>query len=103
MRRIAPASLSCRTWRDSTVRPMKTVEDAPFLDIFSEDFQNDPVATMEQLRLQSWLLRTPIGGMAIGRAQVQGLLADRHLRSSIPEIVRMQGVTEGALADALTN
>jgi len=82
---------------------MKTVDDAPYLDIFSEDFQNDPVATMEQLRTQSWLIRTPIGGMAIGRAQVQALLGDRHLRSSIPEIVRMQGVTEGALADALTS
>ena len=47
-------------------------------------------------------MRTPIGGLAIGRGQVQALLADRRLRSSIPDIVRMQGVTEGPLFDALT-
>jgi cytochrome P450 len=81
---------------------VKTIDDAPYLDIFSEDFQADPVATIEALRQQSWLVRTPIGGLAIGRSQVQTLLADRRLRSSIPDIVRMQGVTEGPLFEALT-
>ena len=32
----------------------------------------------------SWLVRTPIGGLAIGRTQVQALLADRHLRRRWP-------------------
>jgi cytochrome P450 len=57
---------------------------------------------VEERRQQSWLVRTPIGGLAIGRAQVQALLADRRLRSSVPDIVRMQGVTEGPLFEALT-
>jgi cytochrome P450 len=82
---------------------VKTIDDAPFLDMFSEDFQADPVTAIDGLRDQSWLVRTPIGGLAIGRAQVQALLADRHLRSSVPDIVRMQGVTEGVLFDRLNS
>jgi cytochrome P450 len=84
------------------VRRVKTIEDAPYLDMFSAEFQDDPVSIVEDLRTQSWLVRTPIGGLAIGRAQVQALLADRRLRSSVPDIVRMQGVTEGDLHDRLT-
>src|SRR4051794_32342509 len=80
---------------------MHTVDDAPYLDIFSAEFMDDPVPVIEDLRTQSWLVRTPIGGMVIGRNQVQALLSDRRLRSSIPEIVRMQGVTEGPLYDQL--
>lgn len=83
------------------MRNVKTIDDAPFLDIFSEEFQSDPVSVVERLRSDSWLVRTPIGGMVIGRSQVQTLLADRRVRSSIPEIVRMQGVTEGPLFDSL--
>ena len=49
---------------------------------------------------QSWVVRTPIGGLVIGRQQVQALLADRRLHSSLPAIVRMQGVTEGPLYEA---
>jgi cytochrome P450 len=81
---------------------VKTLEDAPYLDMFSADFQADPVPVIERLRAESWLVRTPIGGFVIGRSQVQALLADRRLRSSIPEIVRMQGVTDGPLYDELT-
>lgn len=81
---------------------MKTVDDAPYLDIFAVEFQSDPVAAIEELREQSWLVRTPIGCMAIGRTQVQALIADRRLRSSIREIAQLQGVTEGPLYDSLT-
>ena len=80
---------------------MHTLEDAPFVDLFSEEFQADPRSVIEPLRARTWVVRTPIGGMAIGRAQVATLLADRRLRSSIPDIVAMQGVT-GDLADRLT-
>jgi cytochrome P450 len=82
---------------------MKSIDDAPFLDVFSEDFQADPATAIDGLRDQSWLVRTPIGGLAIGRAQVQALLADRHLRSSVPDIVRMQGVTDGVLFERLSS
>jgi len=82
---------------------VRTIDDAPFLDIFSEEFQADPADLVERLRRASWLVGTPIGGMVIGRAQVQTLLADRRLRSSVPEIVRLQGVTEGPLFDSLNS
>ena len=78
-----------------------TLDDAPFLNMFSEEFQADPGTAIEALRKESWLVRTPIGALAIGRRQVQALLADRRLRSSIPDIVRLQGVTEGPLYDRL--
>ena len=84
-----------------TLDDVKTVDDAPYLDIFSEEFLSDAPNVVATLRQTSWLVRTPIGGMVIDREHVQGLLADRRLRSSIPEIVRMQGVTEGELADTL--
>lgn len=80
---------------------MQTLADAPFVDLFSEEFQADPGAVIDPLRSETWVVRTPIGGMAIGRAQVAALLADRRLRSSVPDIVRMQGVT-GDLADRMT-
>jgi len=82
---------------------MKTLDDAPFLNFLSEEFQADPAGMIEALRGQSWLVRTPIGGLAIGRAQVQALLADRRLRSSIPDILRLQGVTEGPLFDRMAS
>jgi len=78
-----------------------TLDDAPFLNMFSEEFRADPGPVIEALRKESWLVRTPIGALAIGRRQVQALLADRRLRSSIPDIVRLQGVTEGPLYDRL--
>jgi len=67
--------------------------------MFSEDFQADPAAVIDRLREESWVARTILGGFVIGRPQVQALLADRHLRSSVPDIVRMQGISEGPLYD----
>ncbi|HEV3227811.1 MAG TPA: cytochrome P450, partial [Acidimicrobiales bacterium] len=60
-----------------------------------------PVAALEALRTECWVVRTPIGGLVIGRSEVQALLADRHLRSSVPDFVRLQGITEGELYDEL--
>jgi cytochrome P450 len=84
------------------VRVVKTLDDAPYLDMFSDSVQADPQRAIDDLRGQSWLVRTPIGGLAIGRAQVQALLSDRRLRSSVPDIVRMQGVTDGPLFERLS-
>ena len=81
---------------------MRTLEEAPFLDIFSEEFNADPAALIDPMRAETWVARTPIGGLVIGRPQVAALLADRRLRSSVADIVRLQGVTDGPLADRLT-
>ena len=80
---------------------MRTLEEAPFVDLFSEEFQADPGAVIAPLRSETWVVRTPIGAMAIRRAEVAGLLADRRLRSSVPDVVRMQGVS-GDLLDRLS-
>jgi cytochrome P450 len=76
---------------------VKTLEDAPWLDFFSEAFQADPQPIVDALRKESWLVRTPVGGLVIDREHVQALLADRRLRSSLLDFMRMQGVTEGLL------
>ncbi len=80
---------------------MRTLDEAPFVDLFSPEFQADPRSVIGPLREHTWVVRTPIGGMVIARDKVATLLADRRLRSSITDIVRMQGVT-GELADRMT-
>ena len=81
---------------------MKTLADAPFLDIFSEEFQADPGAMIAPLREQTWVVQTVFGGTVIARSQVQQLLADKRLRSSVPDLVKMQGVTDGPMFDRMT-
>lgn len=79
---------------------MKTLDDAPFLDIFDEGVWGD-ATTIDRLRAESWLARTPIGGLVIGREQVQDLMADRRLRSSLIDFLHLQGVTDGILHDRM--
>lgn len=81
---------------------MRTLDEAPFLDIFSDEFREDANARVDAIRRETWVARTPIGAVAIGREQVAELIADRRLRSAVPEIVRMQGGGEGELGDRLT-
>jgi cytochrome P450 len=76
------------------------LEDAPFVNIFDPALPED---AFERLRDRTWLVRTPIGGIAIGRAQVQALLSDRRLRSSVLELLRLQGVSEGPVFDAVAS
>lgn len=80
---------------------VKTLNDASFLDMFSAAFQADPRPVINDLRQQGWLVRTAMGGLVISRPQVQALLADTRLRSAVPDIVRLQGVTDGGLAERL--
>ncbi|MHB8594280.1 MAG: cytochrome P450 family protein, partial [Acidimicrobiales bacterium] len=80
---------------------MKTIDEAPFLDIFSPEFQSDPATVIDNLRPRSWLARTPIGGLVIGRSQVHALLADRRLRSSLLDLLRLQGVNDGPIHERM--
>jgi mannose-6-phosphate isomerase-like protein (cupin superfamily) len=82
---------------------VKTLADAPVLDIFDQAFLSDPPAVMRPLRAETWIAQTPIGGLVIGRAQVQALIGDRPLRSSLPDMLRLQGITEGPLFDRLSS
>lgn len=80
---------------------MKTLDDAPFLDTTSTEFRADPTVVLEELRTRSWLARSAVGGLVIGREQVQALLADRRLRSPVRQFIEMQGVTDGLVHDRM--
>lgn len=80
---------------------MRTLEDAPFLDTLGPAFRDSPDRLIDLLRPQSWVVRTPLGGLVISRQHVQTLLGDRRLRSSLVEFIEMQGVTEGLLHDRM--
>lgn len=81
-----------------TVKPL---DQAPFLDIFSLDLTDDQSPIVDRLRQETGVVRTPIGGMVIRRELVVSLLADRRLRSSVPDLVRMQGLTDGPVLELL--
>jgi hypothetical protein len=76
---------------------VRALDEAPFVDVFSPDFNADPALVVDELRDRSGVVRTPIGAMVIRRDLVQGLLSDRRLRSAVPDIVRMQGVVDGPI------
>lgn len=81
---------------------MKAVDDAPFLDFFSPEFEADPASVMAGIRAQSCIARTAIGAVVVERAQVEALLGDPRLDSSLLPIVRMQGLTDGPVFELLS-
>ncbi len=76
---------------------MRALDEAPFVDVFSPEFNAEAAEVVDELRARSGVVRTPIGAMVISRDLVAALLSDRRLRSAIPDIVRMQGVVEGPI------
>lgn len=80
---------------------MRSVDEAPFIDVFSPEFAADPAAAIGAARRQSPLARTAIGAIVIERAQVHALLADPRLDSSLLPIVRLQGLTDGPIYELL--
>ncbi|HWC37701.1 MAG TPA: cytochrome P450, partial [Acidimicrobiales bacterium] len=82
---------------------MRTLEEAPFVDPFTAEFQADPVPIIDRVRAQSWLARTPLSALVVGREQVHKLLSDPRLRSALPQLMRLQGVNEGELYDLVAS
>lgn len=80
---------------------VKSLGEAPVVNIFDPAFMADPAPVLDPLREESWVFQTPIGGMVVGRPQVQALLGDRRLRSSLPELLLLQGVSEGPLFERM--
>lgn len=78
---------------------MKALSEAPYLDLFDAGFQADPDDVIRGLRRQSTVLRTPLGATVISRSGVLELLRNRTLRSSLIDLVKLQGVHEGPLYD----
>jgi cytochrome P450 len=82
---------------------MRTLEEAPFLDPFGEEFQADPFGNVDRARAESWLVRTPLGVLVVAREQVHKLLSDPRLQSALMQIMRLQGVNEGRLYDLVAS
>jgi cytochrome P450 len=78
---------------------VRALDEAPYLDIFSPEFQADPIPTLRSLRQQSEVVRTPIGVHVVGRRRVQDLLRSRDLHGALVYLVRLQGVIDGPLLD----
>jgi cytochrome P450 len=76
---------------------MRTLDEAPYLDLFDPEFQANPAATMSRLRRQAPVIRTPIGVLIVERARVQDFLRDRSLHGALLHLVRLQGVNDGPL------
>ncbi len=81
---------------------MRPLDDAPYIDFLSPEFQADPAPVMNRVRAESCLARTPIGAVVVQHAYVQALLADTRLDSSLLAIVRMQGLSEGPIFEMLS-
>jgi len=73
----------------------RSLEEAPFLNMFDPAFLADPVTAIATLRQQCPLIRTPIGVLIVDRTRVHELLRERSLHSSLLNLVRLQGVTDG--------
>jgi hypothetical protein len=80
---------------------MASLDTAPYLDFFDPAFVADPAPTINALRNETCLARTPIGVLVIEHAKVVDLLADPRLRSSLLDFVRVQGITEGPIYDGV--
>jgi cytochrome P450 len=80
---------------------MRSIDDAPFLDIFAPDFLTAPGPIMDALRRESCLARTAIGVLVIRHANVAELLADPRLHSSLLQFLRIQGLADGPIFDAV--
>lgn len=81
---------------------MKSIDDAPFLDFLSPEFDADPTLATDAARAQSCLARTAIGAVVVSHAEVRALLADPRLDSSLLAIVRLQGLTDGPIFELLS-
>ena len=80
---------------------MRTLDQAPLVELGDVEVALNPSGLFDELRAQSWLVRSAFGGLVIGREQVQALLADRRLRSPVTQFIEMQGVTNGLVHDRM--
>jgi cytochrome P450 len=74
------------------------VEDLPFLDILSPEFEYDSPA-VKAARDESWLARTPIGFAVLRYEEVSAILKDGRLHQGSAAILAMRGVTDGPLVE----
>jgi cytochrome P450 len=81
---------------------VKSLDDAPFLDFLTPEFEADPASAIRAIRSESCLARTAVGALVVERAQVAALLGDPRLDSSLLPFVRLQGLTDGPVYELLS-
>jgi cytochrome P450 len=82
---------------------VKSLDDAPFLDFMTPEFEADPASAIRAIRSESCLARTAVGALVVERAQVAALLGDPRLDSSLLPFVRLQGLTDGPVFELLSS
>ena len=80
---------------------MRSLDDAPFLDIFDPVFMENPGSPIDEVRRQSCLARTAIGVLVVEHATVLALLGDPRLHSSLLDFLRIQGLDQGPIYDSV--
>ncbi len=83
--------------------PARALEEAPFLNWFDPVVQADPEPVQADLRRRTAVARTPLGVAVLRREEVHKVLGDPRFVSSLPHLVRAQGVTEGYLHDMMAS
>src|SRR5437763_6975771 len=58
---------------------------------------------VDRVRERSWLARTPLSALVVGREQVHKLLSDPRLQSALTRLIQLQGVNEGRLYDLVAS
>jgi cytochrome P450 len=77
--------------------------DAPYLDLFDEQFRADPASVVDRLRADAPLVQTQLGCMVIARRHVHALLSDTRLRSALVPTLTLQGIGRGPLLDMVSS
>lgn len=72
-----------------------------FLDLYGEDFRNDPQGVLRRYRERSWHAATPIGTAVLRYQEVRTLLSMPQLRTPGADFLAIQGLTEGLLVDTM--
>lgn len=80
----------------------RSFDDAPYLDILSLAPDELPTA-IDRLRLETGLVRTPIGGMVIRRDMVMALLADRRVHSAVLDLFHEQGLGDSPILELMSS
>ena len=74
-------------------------QEAHYIDIYSEAYDNDVHAAHRDAREAAWYATTPMGTMAVRYAEVNALLKDHRLAELGGQALLGMGITEGPLWD----
>jgi hypothetical protein len=62
---------------------MKSLGDAPYIDLFSDEYRDDAGGVLDRVRSETGLVQTAAGPMVIRHDLVHALVSTRRLHSSL--------------------